>query len=96
MVQIAVQGIQISNRIGHVESHACLWLIELIVLLMPHPQNGGVQNNRGMFGSISWYIGYIKVCWYEAVWQRQFQVLVKFTILPGLQKYIEIILYGPI
>jgi len=49
-----------------------------------------------MFGSISWYIGYIKVCWYEAVWQRQFQVLVKFTILPGLQKYIEIILYGPI
>jgi len=85
MVQIAVKRIQISNRIGHVKRHAGLRFIELIVLLVPDPQNGRIHDDGGMLGGIGWNLGNIKVRGYEAVWQCQFQVLVKITILPTLQ-----------
>jgi len=52
---------------------------------VPDPQNGRIHDDGGMLGGIGWNLGNIKVRGYEAVWQCQFQVLVKITILPTLQ-----------
>lgn len=87
MVQIAVQRVQVGNRIGHVEGHACLGFVELVVLLVPHPQYGSVQNDCGMFGCISGNFGNIKVRWYKSVWQGQFQVLVEVALFPNLKRF---------